>query len=114
MNYFAGLDVSLETVAICIIDEAGVVLWRGQVEGHPMAVLDALRDWAPDLHRVVLEAGTTSEWIGGHLVDAGLPAVCLETRHVKSALGAMTVKTDRSAPRGSRRSPAPAGSSRCT
>jgi transposase len=45
--------------------------------------------------RVGLEVGATSEWIGGHLVDEGFPVVCLESRHVKAALGAMTVKTDR-------------------
>jgi transposase len=42
-----------------------------------------------------LEAGATSEWIGGHLVDEGFPVVRLESRHVKAALSAMPVKTDR-------------------
>jgi transposase len=34
------------------------------------------------------------------LVDAGLPAICIETRHVKAALKAMTVKTDKNDARG--------------
>ena len=51
--------------------------------------------WRADLARVGLEAGSTSEWIGGHLVDEGFPVVCLDSRHVKAVLSAMTVKTDR-------------------
>ncbi|ESY42300.1 MULTISPECIES: hypothetical protein [unclassified Mesorhizobium] len=67
------------------------MLWQGKV----LAVTAALQRWRNDLVRVGLEAGATSEWIGGHLVDEGFPVVCLESRYVKAALGAMTVKTGR-------------------
>ncbi|TIP92143.1 MAG: IS110 family transposase [Mesorhizobium sp.] len=95
MSVYAGLDTSLGAVAICVIAETGEMLWQGKVLGDPDAVTAALQRWRDDLVRVGLEAGATSEWIGGHLVDEGLPVVCLESRHVKAALGAMTVKTDR-------------------
>ena len=68
--------------------------------GDPEAVTSALDQWRAGLTRVGLEAGATSEWIGGHLVDEGFPVVCLESRHVKAALGAMTVKTDRNGAHG--------------
>lgn len=95
MGVFAGLDVSLDAVAICVVGETGEIVWQGKVLGDPEAVKVALDRWSDDLVRVGLEAGATSEWIGGHLVDKGLPVVCLESRHVKAALSAMTVKTDR-------------------
>lgn len=95
MDVYVGLDVSLDAVAICVIGEAGEILWQGKVLGDPDAVMAALHRWRDDLVRVGLEAGSTSEWIGGHLVDKGFPVVCLESRHVKAALSAMTVKTDR-------------------
>ncbi|RWP55861.1 transposase [Mesorhizobium sp.] len=95
MSVYAGLDTSLDAVAICVIAETGEMLWQGKVLGDPDAVTAALQRWRDDLVRVGLEAGATSEWIGGHLVDEGFPVVCLESRHVKAALGAMTVKTDR-------------------
>jgi transposase len=82
-------------VAICVVDETGDMLWQGKVLGEPEAVTSTLRRWRDNLIRVGLEAGATSEWIGGHLVDEGFPVVCLESRHVKAALSAMTVKTDR-------------------
>jgi transposase len=100
MGLFVGLDVSLETVSICVVDADGLVVWETRVAGEPEAVLDALRTRIDHVSRIGLEAGPTSEWIAGRLLQAGLPVVCLETRHVKAALSAMTVKTDRNDARG--------------
>jgi transposase len=50
--------------------------------------------------RIGLEAGPLSQWLHAGLIRAGLEAVLLETRHVKAALSAMTVKTDRKDARG--------------
>jgi hypothetical protein len=41
-----------------------------------------------------------SQWLHAGLSDAGLATVLLETRHVKAALSAMVVKTDRKDARG--------------
>ena len=41
-----------------------------------------------------------SQWLHAGLTSAGFEAVLLETRHVKAALSAMTVKTDRKDARG--------------
>ncbi|GMG85355.1 IS110-like element ISRhru3 family transposase [Paralimibaculum aggregatum] len=100
MGFSVGLDVSLESVSICIVDDAGCIVSEARVDGDPDAVLDALRLQADRISRIGLEAGPTSEWIAGRLLEAGLPVVCLETRHVKAALSAMTVKTDRNDARG--------------
>ena len=45
--------------------------------------------------RIGLEAGPLSQWWHPGLVAAGRDTVLLEARHVKAALSAMTVKTDR-------------------
>lgn len=50
--------------------------------------------------RIGLEAGPLSQWLHTALVAAGREVVLLETRHVKAALSAMTVKTDRKDARG--------------
>jgi transposase len=42
-----------------------------------------------------LEAGPLSQWLHAGLKAAGLPVQCIETRHLKAAIGAMRVKTDR-------------------
>jgi transposase len=100
MRAFVGLDVSLASVAICVIDDGGRVAWEGKTASEPEAVSAALAPWSEVLERVGLEAGPTSEWIGGSLGAAGFPVACLETRHVKAALSAMVVKTDRNDARG--------------
>lgn len=50
--------------------------------------------------RIGLEAGPLSQWLHAGLTAGGFPAVLIETRHVKAALKAMTVKTDRNDARG--------------
>ena len=50
--------------------------------------------------RIGLEAGPLSQWLYAGLTQAGFETVLLETRHVKAALSAMTVKTDRKDARG--------------
>ena len=45
--------------------------------------------------RIGLEAGPLSQWLYAGLTQAGFETTLLETRHVKAALSAMTVKTDR-------------------
>jgi len=35
---YAGLDVSLKSVSICVSNEAGKVLWRGEVVNDPSEV----------------------------------------------------------------------------
>jgi len=47
------------------------------------------------VNRIGFEAGPLSQWLHAGLTQAGFETVLLETRHVKAALSAMTVKTDR-------------------
>jgi transposase len=49
---------------------------------------------------VGLEACPLSQWLYDGLAAAGLPAICIEVRHLKAALSAMTNKTDRNDARG--------------
>jgi transposase len=50
--------------------------------------------------QIGFEAGPLSQWLYAALSQAGFETVLLETRHVKAALSAMTVKTDRKDARG--------------
>jgi transposase len=63
-------------------------------------VLRALQDLAWNLVRVGLEAGPLSQWLFKGLTEAGLPALCIETRHAKAYLKAQINKTDRNDARG--------------
>src|SRR5215472_13173161 len=50
--------------------------------------------------RIGLEAGPLSQWLHAGLTAAGGAVILIETRHLKAALGAMKVKTDRNDARG--------------
>src|SRR3954462_2384275 len=92
---FAGLDVSLEETAICVVDEAGAMVREARVPSEPEALVAFLQGLGLALERVGLEACSLSAWLHEGLTAAGLPAVCLETRRAEAAMGAMPNKTDR-------------------
>jgi transposase len=100
MKYYAGLDVSLKETSVCILDEAGAVLRELKVPSHPEDLIRILRDPATPLVRIGLEAGPLSQWLFSGMVEAGLPAICIETRHAKAFLKAQINKTDRNDARG--------------
>ena len=99
MEHYAGLDVSLELTSVCIVDAQGGIVREAKVASEPEALIRFLADEDLVIVRVGLEAGPLSQWLHAGLIAAGLDAV-LETRHVKAALSAMTVKTDRRDARG--------------
>ena len=52
------------------------------------------------MERVGLEACSLTAWLHGGLTEAGIPAICIEARQAKAAMGAMPNKTDRNDARG--------------
>jgi transposase len=95
MKYFAGLDVSLQETAICIVDEDGTVVSEGKAVSEPADLVRWLTATELTIERIGLEAGPLSPWLHAGLRAAGLPAICIETRRMKGATAAMAVKTDR-------------------
>jgi transposase len=100
VKHFAGLDVSLEETAVCVVDEAGAMVREAQVPSEPEALVAFFQGSGLVLVRIGLEARSLSAWLHEGLVAAGLPAVCIETRRAKAAMGAMPNKTDRNDARG--------------
>lgn len=73
---------------------------RAKVSSHPDDLIEVLNDPAWHLVRIGLEAGPLSQWLFEGLSNAGLPVVCIETRHTKAFLKATVNKTDRNDARG--------------
>jgi transposase len=91
---YAGLDVSLETVAVCVLDEAGRVVWRGKCAAEPEIIARLLAERAQGLVRTVLESGSLSGWLHRELKRRGMPVVCIDARHAKAVLMQRMNKTD--------------------
>src|SRR5213083_1000778 len=100
MDHYVGIDVSLDESSVCVVDATGRIVRETKVASEPEALIDFFRELGLPLARVGLEAGPLSQWLHAGLTGAGFEAVLLETRHVKAALSAMVVKTDRQDARG--------------
>jgi transposase len=100
MDYFAGLDVSVKETSICIVDDAGKIVREARVASEPEALLQVLTNTLYRFKRVGLEAGPLSQWLYSSLAEAGLPVICVETRHMRAVLRAQINKTDRNDVRG--------------
>lgn len=95
MDYYAGLDVSLEETAICVVDATGRVVKETRAESEPEALVAVLGEIGLPLERIGLEACSLTAWLHDGLSRAGLPAVCIETRQANAAMKTMPNKTDR-------------------
>ena len=100
MDYFAGLDVAVKETSVCIVDDTGKIVREVKVASEPAALLAVLKNPAYRFKRIGLEAGPLSQWLFSALAEAGLPVICVETRHMRAALKAQINKTDRNDARG--------------
>jgi transposase len=100
MDYYAGLDVSLEETAVCIIDAQGTLVKEAKVASEPEALVGFFEGLGLSMVRIGLEACSLTAWLHERMMAAGLPVVCMETRQAKAAMGAMPIKTDRNDARG--------------
>ncbi|TIR50594.1 MAG: IS110 family transposase [Mesorhizobium sp.] len=100
MKHYAGLDVSVKETAVCIVNETGEICREVKVVSHPDDLTAVLKDPAWDFDRIGLEAGPLSQWLFEGLAKAGLPLICIETRHTKAFLKAQPNKSDRIDARG--------------
>ena len=100
MDSFAGLDVSVKETSVCIVDDTGKITREVKVASEPDALLAVLTNPVYHFKRIGLEAGPLSQWLFSALAEADLPAICVETRHMRAALKAQINKTDRNDARG--------------
>ena len=82
------------------MDDAGKIVREVKVTSEPHALLAVLNNPAYHFKRIGLEAGPLSQWLFSSLAEAGLPVICVETRHMRAVLKAQINKTDRNDARG--------------
>ncbi len=100
MEQYAGIDVSLESSSVCVVDASGRIVREAKVASEPEALIAWFGELGVGLARIGLEAGPLSQWLYAGMREAGLAVELLETRHVRDAFKAMPVKTDRKDARG--------------
>jgi transposase len=100
MDYFAGLDISMDETHVCVLDREGAVVYECKSASMPEAIADGLSK-APSCRRIVFETGRMAPVLFHGLSQLGLPVVCVESRQAYQALKSLaTHKTDRNDARG--------------
>src|SRR6201993_3695424 len=100
MYHYAGIDVSLESSAVCVVDGGGKILREAKVASEPEALIGWFRSLGLAIERIGLEAGPLFAWLYAAMRTGSLAVELLETRHVRDAFKAMPVKSDRNDARG--------------
>ena len=100
MDYFAGLDISMDETHICVVDREGVVVYECKAASTAQAIAGELAK-APSCRRIVFETGRMAPILFHGFSQLGLPVVCVESRQAYQALKSLaTHKTDRNDARG--------------
>jgi len=89
MKHYAGLDLSMESTQVCIVDESGRKLVSEKVESSPEAISKFLERYGP-VERAVIETGRMSPAICLGLRELGVPVVCIDARQAHQSLGVQT------------------------
>jgi transposase len=100
MKHYAGIDVSLESSSVCVVDAEGRIIREDKIASEPEALIAWFASLGVELERIGLEAGPLSQWLHAAMAKAGLAVELLETRHVRTAFKTMPVKTDKKDARG--------------
>src|ERR1700751_810297 len=100
MDYFAGLDISMDDTHICVVDREGEVVYESKTASTAQAIADEVAK-AASCRRIVFETGRMAPILFHGLSRLGLPVVCIESRQAYQALKSLaTHKTDRNDARG--------------
>lgn len=94
MTCYVGLDVSQKMTAICVVNEVGQRLWRGQCRSMPSEIEASVRRHAGVEARIGLETGPMTPWLVHELRGLHLDVVCLDARHARAALKMQLNKND--------------------
>ena len=100
MEYYVGLDVSLRSCAMCIVDNRGKVYLKRELLCEVDDIADCLAAFEHQIERVGFEAGAVSQHLFFGLQSKGFEVVCMEARQVSAALSAMRNKTDKTDAKG--------------
>ncbi len=95
MTMFAGLDVGGKRTAVCVVDEAGKIVWQGMVDTHPEMIAAALQRFRGKLAKVGLESGPFTPHLHRTLAAQDFPMVCMDARRAADAIKSKRIKTDK-------------------
>jgi len=100
MKYYSGLDVAMETTAICVVDETGKILFEDTVPTEPKLIDMCLKASGYPIEMIALESGSLTHWLIEELTKLKRKITCLDARSLSKVLSLNPNKTDRNDARG--------------
>lgn len=100
MSFHTALNVSLRSVAICIVDDEGVIQFEDTAASEVVEIIACIHRFDPTIRSVGFEAGALTQYLTYGFQAEGFDVICLEARQVSAALSAMRNKTDKKDARG--------------
>lgn len=102
MEVYIGMDISLPTTHVCIVDKSGNKKHEGSTLSEPDALECYIRNHCKtwNIQRMVLETGPLSAHLFHCLKACGLPVACIDARHAHGVLKVQRIKTDKNDARG--------------
>lgn len=95
MKYYTGLDVSMKTTSICIINQDGKIVFEKEVETDPQDISNAIIKSKFQVENIAVESGSITSWLVRELKLYGLPIICIDSRKMSKVLSININKTDK-------------------
>jgi transposase len=100
MNHYAGLDVSMNTTFICIVNEKGKVVKELQAVSTPESIDSFLSGTGLKIEKVGLESGCLTHYLKKGLKKKGYDVIGMESHRMAAILATIINKTDKNDARG--------------
>ena len=100
MKYFTGLDISLATTFITMVDDDNNIIKEGVVKTDVEEIFNFLEVKKFPDQKVGIESGQLSISMCKSLSGKGLNVICVDARHMASVLSARINKNDKNDARG--------------
>lgn len=100
MGHYVGLDVSLDTVFVCIVDEAGKIIREQGLSSTPEAIGGFLLGTGLEVTKIGLESGNLTHYLTKGLLSMKYEVAVMESRKMAAILAVTINKTDKNDARG--------------
>jgi len=100
MSYYAGLDVSMNTTFICIVNEKGKVIKELESPSTPEAIDSYLSGTDLKIEKIGLESGCLTHYLKKGLKKKGYEVIGMESHKMAAILATIINKTDKNDARG--------------
>jgi transposase len=94
------LDVSLNTVFVCVVNEKGKVVKENEIPSTPEAIGSFLKGADLEVEKIGLESGNLTHYLKKGLGGMGYDVVIMESRKMAAILATVINKTDKNDARG--------------